>query len=80
MDIRLSLLDILPEYTQAKIRNQREITLEKLKEEGILENQKKLLVPAYISRIGLITSEQGTSIRDIKAGLHPFANKYRFFS
>jgi exodeoxyribonuclease VII large subunit len=79
VDIRLSLLDILPEYTQSKIRNQREITLEKLKEEGILENQKKLLVPAFISRIGLITSEQGTSIRDIKAGLHPFTNKYQFF-
>ncbi|NIM14959.1 MAG: hypothetical protein GTO45_23585 [Candidatus Aminicenantes bacterium] len=79
VDIRLSLLDILPEYTQSKIRNQREITLENLKEEGILENQKKLLVPAFISRIGLITSEQGTSIRDIKAGLHPFANKYQFF-
>jgi hypothetical protein len=41
VDVRLSLLDILPEYTQAKIRNQREITLDKLKEEGILENQKK---------------------------------------
>jgi exodeoxyribonuclease VII large subunit len=79
VDIRLSLLDILPEYTQSKIRNRREITLENLKEEGILENQKKLPVPALISRIGLITSEQGTSIRDIKAGLHPFANKYRFF-
>jgi exodeoxyribonuclease VII large subunit len=79
VDIRLSLLDILPEYTQAKIRNQRDITLEKLKEEGILENQKKLIVPAFISRIGLITSEQGTSIRDIKAGLHPYEDKYQFF-
>lgn len=79
IDVRLSLSDILPEYTQAKIRNQREITLDKLKEEGILENQKKLLAPVLISRIGLITSGQGTSIRDINAGLHPFANKYRFF-
>lgn len=79
IDVRLSLLDILPEYTQAKIRNQREITLDKLKEEGILENQKKLLVPVLISRIGLITSGQGTSIRDINAGLHPYGNKYRFF-
>ncbi|UCH98358.1 MAG: hypothetical protein JSV88_16360, partial [Candidatus Aminicenantes bacterium] len=79
VDIRLSLLDILPEYTQAKIRNQREITLDKLKEEGIIENQKRLVVPVFISRLGLITSGQGTSIRDIKAGLHPYENKYRFF-
>lgn len=79
IDVRLCLLDILPEYTQAKIRNQREITLDKLKEEGILENQKKIVMPVYISRIGLITSGQGTSIRDINAGLHPYAGKYRFF-
>ena len=79
VDIRLTLLDILPEYTQAKIRNQREITLDKLKEEGILENQKRLILPAFISRIGLITSEQGTSIKDIKAGLFPYGHKYQFF-
>jgi exodeoxyribonuclease VII large subunit len=79
VDIRLSLLDILPEYTQAKIRNQREITLDQLKKEGILENQKRLVLPAFISRLGLITSEQGTSIRDIRAGLHPYEGKYQFF-
>lgn len=79
IDVRLNLLDILPEYTQSKIRNQREITLDTLKAEGILENQKKLILPAVISRIGLITSEQGTSIRDIKAGLYPFAGKYSFY-
>lgn len=79
VDIRLSLLDILPEYTQSKIRNQREITLDQLQKEGILENQKRLVLPAFISRLGLITSEQGTSIRDIRAGLHPFQGKYHFF-
>lgn len=79
VDIRLSLLDILPEYTQSRLKNQREITLEKLKTEGILNNQKNLVVPNYISNIGLITSEQGTSITDIQAGLHPFASRYSFY-
>ncbi len=79
VDIRLSLLDILPEYTQAKIRNQRDITLEQLKKEGILENQKRLILPAFISCIGIISSEQGTSLRDINAGLHPYENMYRLF-
>lgn len=79
VDVRLNLLDILPEYTQSRIRNQREITLETLKKEGILENQKKLVMPAIISRIGLITSEQGTSLRDIKAGLYPYGSKYDFY-
>jgi exodeoxyribonuclease VII large subunit len=79
VDIRLSLLDILPEYTQAKLRNQREVTLDQLKAEGVLENQKRLVPPLFISTIGLITSEQGTSLTDIKAGLHPYESKYRFF-
>jgi exodeoxyribonuclease VII large subunit len=79
IDVRLNLLDILPEYTQSKIRNQREVTLDTLKAEGILENQKQLILPAVISRIGLITSEQGTSIRDIMAGLHPYGGKYSFY-
>ncbi len=79
VDIRLRVLDILPEYTQAKIRNQREITLDKLKEEGILDKQKRLSLPALIPRVGLITSEQGTSIGDIMAGLSTFEIKYSFF-
>jgi exodeoxyribonuclease VII large subunit len=79
VDIRLKLLDILPEYTQSKIRNQREITIEKLKDEGILEKQKKMLLPLLICRIGVITSEQGTSIEDIMAGLHPYEGKYNLF-
>jgi len=78
VDIRLTLLDILPEYTQARLRNQRDITIEQLKKEGVFENQKQLILPRYISRLGLITSEQGTSIKDIKAGLNPYANKYSF--
>jgi exodeoxyribonuclease VII large subunit len=79
VDVRLSLLDILPEYTQSKIRNQREITLDTLNREGILENQKQLLLPALVSRIGLITSGQGTSVKDIKAGLHPYEDRYQFY-
>lgn len=79
VDVRLSLLDILPEYTQSKIRNQREITLDTLKKEGILDRQKQLLLPALISRIGLITSEQGTSIKDIFAGLDPYGDRYFFY-
>jgi exodeoxyribonuclease VII large subunit len=79
VDIRLSLVDLLPEYTQSKIRNQRDITLEALSAEGILKNQKTLILPRLISRIGLITSEQGTSIKDINAALYPYNNKFHFY-
>ena len=79
VDIRLSVLDILPEYTQSKLRSQRDITLDKLKTEGILDNQKKRALPLLVSRLGLITSEQGTSITDIMAGLGPFRDRYQFY-
>lgn len=79
VDIRLRLLDILPEYTQARIRNQLDITLEKLKKDGVLENQKRLTLPVLVSSLGLITSEQGTSVKDILAALGPMARKYRIY-
>jgi exodeoxyribonuclease VII large subunit len=79
VDIRLSVLDILPEYTQSKLRSQRDITLDKLKSEAILDNQKRLTLPLLISRMGLITSEQGTSISDIMAGLGPLQDRYQFY-
>lgn len=79
MDIRLNVTDILPEYTQARLRSQRELTLEKLHEEGVLNNQKQLALPAVITRLGLITSEQGTSVTDILAGMQPYERKYNFY-
>ncbi len=79
VDVRLQVLDILPEYTQARLKNQREITLEKLHQEKILDKQKQLLLPHLIFQVGLITSNQGTSIQDILAGLAPFQKRYQFY-
>jgi len=76
INIRLSVIDILPEFTREKIKNQREITIDKLHSEGILENQKKKTLPLLVRNIGLITSEQGTSIRDILAGMDKYSSKY----
>lgn len=79
VDVRLQVRDILPEYTQARLKNQREITLEKLHQEGILKNQQQLSLPRLIFRVGLITSNQGTSIQDIMAALSPFEKRYQFY-
>ncbi len=76
INIRLSVIDILPEFTREKIKNQREVTIDKLQGEGILENQKKKSLPLLVRNIGLITSEQGTSIRDILAGMDRYSSKY----
>lgn len=79
VDIKLKITDLLPEYTKEKIRNQREVTIETLKELGLIEKQKKLRLPALISKIGLISSELGTSCRDILAGLQPYTDKYAIY-
>jgi len=79
IDIRLKVIDILTEYTQSKIRNQLEITIERLKKEGLYDNQKRLKLPKIIENIGLITSDQGTSSKDIMAGLNPYEKVYNFY-
>lgn len=79
VNVRLTLVDILPEYTQSRIRNQRDITLDRLKEEGVLANQKQLSLPRFLDHIGIITSAQGTSVQDIMAALHPFEKSYNFY-
>ncbi len=76
VNIRLAVIDIIPEFTREKIKNQREITIDRLKSEGVLENQKKLALPLLTRQIGLISSEQGTSIQDILAGMGSYKNKY----
>jgi len=79
VDIRLSIIDILPEYTREKIKSKRDITVDKLKAEGIFDNQKKLTLPLLVRNIGLISSEQGTSIRDIISGMGKYKDKYNMF-
>ena len=79
VNVRLTLMDILPEYTQSRIRNQRDITLDRLQAEGILHNQKKLRLPHLMDNIGIVTTEQGTSVQDITAALHPFEKSFNFY-
>jgi len=75
-EVRLLIRSILPEYTRARLRSQLEMTLELLAREGLLDRQKKLERPRHLWRVGLITSEQGTSIRDVLAGLHPLERRF----
>lgn len=77
VDVRLTVLDILPEYTQSKLRNQREITLERLKAEGIADRQRSLDLPMLVQRVGIITSAQGTSLEDIRSAMAPHAHRYQ---
>ncbi len=79
INIKLTVIDIIPEFTREKIKNQREITIDRLKSEGILEKQRRFRLPKLITRIGLISSEQGTSVSDILSGLGKCRQKYDFY-
>ena len=77
INVRLRALDIMPEFTRERLRSQRDLTVERLRREGLLELQKELRLPMLINRVGLLTSALGTSVRDIMAGLSPLENRYR---
>ncbi len=79
IDVRLEVLDILPEYTKAKLKSKLDVTVEKLKEEKIFDLQGNLELPEIVRDIALITSEQGTSIRDIMAGLDPDQKRFNIY-
>jgi len=76
LNLRLRALDILPEFTRERLRSQRDITVERLRREGLLDLQKALHLPMLLHRVGLVTSALGTSVRDIMAGLTPVTNRY----
>ncbi len=79
IDVRLEVVDILPEYTRSKLKSKLDVTVDKLKEEKIFDLQKSLSLPKVIKEIALITSEQGTSIRDIMAGLDPDQKRFNIY-
>jgi len=79
IDIRLNMIDIIPEFTIAKLRSLRDITVDRLKKENLLFRQKSLAPPGLIINVGIISSEQGTSVKDIIAGLAPFEQAYNYF-
>jgi len=67
--VMFRIIDIIPEYTTSILANAKNITLNKLSEEGLIDLQKKLILPALIKNVGLITSDQGTSVQDIRSGM-----------
>ncbi len=77
VNVRLRAVDILPEFTRERLRSQRDLTVERLRREGLLDLQKGLRLPMLVQRIGLLTSALGTSVQDILAGLSPLENRYR---
>ncbi len=70
-DGRLSLpiVGVVAEYTAAKLAAQRELTNQRLRDEGLFDRNKKLAVPFLPYRLGVLTSAGGTVINDFQAAL-----------
>ena len=75
----LRVVDVIPEYTTSVLANEKNITLTKLEAEGILDLQKELTLPSLIKNIGLITSEQGTSVQDISYAMSDAKNFFNIY-
>ncbi|MCX6112854.1 MAG: exodeoxyribonuclease VII large subunit [Proteobacteria bacterium] len=76
ISIRLNIVDIIPEYTTSILASAKNITLNKLTEEGLVDLQKNIELPLLIRNIGLITSDQGTSVQDISSAMGPTRKFY----
>lgn len=65
----LNIKRIIPEYTSSKLASLREQTNERLRKEGIFENNKNLSFPFLPVNLGILTSSTGTVINDFMASL-----------
>jgi exodeoxyribonuclease VII large subunit len=70
---------IIPEYTLSKLLGERERTNNRLKEEGIFENNKRLSLPLLPIRLGVLTSSSGTVIHDFVGALEVGKFGYQLF-
>ena len=68
-NLNLEVVGVVAEYTMAKVAALRDVTNTKLKEEGLFSNNKKYSLPKLPSRLGIITSSEGTVINDFRASL-----------
>lgn len=75
ISLRLVMEDIVPDYTKSVLKDQKDLTLERLQKENLLDLQKQLVLPKLIKKIAIITSDQGTSLKDIRSAIG-IAQKY----
>ena len=76
--LKLNILDIDPSFSFGEIEKRKKETIEKLKIEGLFDNQKQLFLSTLSKRIALIGSPKTSGYRDFKDELFNNAS-YRNF-
>lgn len=73
--LSLNIQNIDPHFTLGNLARQRQLTLQRLEQEGVLEMNKSLPLPAFIRRIAVVSAEAAAGYGDF---CHQLAyNEYR---
>ncbi len=74
--LSLNIINIDPQYTTGDLKKQRDLTIQKLQQEGIWDMQRMLRLPTVIKRIAVISSSKAAGYEDFMHQLQ--ASPYAF--
>jgi exodeoxyribonuclease VII large subunit len=76
--LRLNVLDIDPAYTVGEVALQRQKTIARLKDEGVYDMNRELMLPLLPRRVAVISSENAAGYGDFMKQLHENGFGYAF--
>jgi exodeoxyribonuclease VII large subunit len=77
--LSLLIMDIDPSYTLGDLEREKQETIQKLKEEGILDKNRQLRFPMLPQRLAIISVETSKGFADFSKIIDTNPWKYRFF-
>jgi len=76
--LALNILDIEPSFTLGEMAREKQLTVERLKQDGLFEENKKRNLPLLPKRVAVISVETSKGYSDFKNVLENNAWRYRF--
>ncbi len=76
--LALNILDVEPAFTLGEMAREKQLTVEKLKEEGLIAENKKQHLPLLPKRVAVISVETSKGYSDFKNVLESNSWNYRF--
>lgn len=76
--LSFQILDIDPAYSLGELERQRQETIQRLKEEGLLEFNKQYVLPHVLQNLAVISSESAAGYQDFMNQLENNSSGYQF--
>jgi exodeoxyribonuclease VII large subunit len=76
--LKLLVEELDPAYTFGQLELQRRQAVQRLREEGLLDRQRALVLPAVLQRVAVISSEDAAGFQDFREQLAQNSFGYRF--